>query len=483
MCLISALKFTLVAAAPVVAAGLVAGRFQGLVPSAAVVTTAILAIIASAGLGAWLGRRGTPAPTHAPPEPGTSTPVPAMDALAGRVAGLRAAARSLTSTSADLMTSAEKTSERAQSVAAAAEQVGANISTVAAGAEEMTAAIKEISTTTHEAAAVSATAATRSRQVDEAVQRLGKSSADIGSVVKAIAAIAEQTNLLALNATIEAARAGEAGRGFAVVASEVKQLARQTATATEDVGKRIAAIQDDSGTATAALAEIAKLIGRINELQQTSASAVEEQTATTAEMSRNIAEAAIAAKGIAQDIAAVADAVRTGGSGAMAVHELGNRLAAEADALGQPAGASTTGAGQGMDALVWGPRFFTGHGEIDAQHQELFNKVASLHAAMREGKGRKIIGELLVFLAAYTEEHFTAEESILQKAGYATLPQHQKLHHQLLAQVGEVKRRFDAGEALKTMEVSEFLADWLRTHILGHDHAYIPTLKKAGMIR
>ncbi|WP_308442113.1 methyl-accepting chemotaxis protein, partial [Planosporangium flavigriseum] len=127
------------------------------------------------------------------------------------------------------------------------------------------------------------------------VGRLGESSVEIGNVVKMITSIAEQTNLLALNATIEAARAGEAGKGFAVVATEVKDLAQETAKATEDISRRVQSIQTDSTAAVEAIAHIAEVIGQINSFQETIASAVEEQSATTSEMSRNVAEAATGA--------------------------------------------------------------------------------------------------------------------------------------------------------------------------------------------
>jgi methyl-accepting chemotaxis protein len=140
------------------------------------------------------------------------------------------------------------------------------------------------------------------------VAKLGESSAEIGNVVKVITSIAEQTNLLALNATIEAARAGEAGKGFAVVANEVKELAQETAKATEDIARRVQAIQGDTTAAVAAIGEISSIVAQISDRQTTIASAVEEQTATTTEMSRSVAEAAGGSGQIAENITGVSSA-------------------------------------------------------------------------------------------------------------------------------------------------------------------------------
>ena len=145
---------------------------------------------------------------------------------------------------------------------------------------------------------------------------LGISSQQIGQVVKVITTIAEQTNLLALNATIEAARAGEAGKGFAVVANEVKDLARETAKATEDIGSRIEAMQADADRAVTAISEIGSVIERIDHLQTTIAAAVEEQSVTTAEISRNISEATTGTAEIAENIVQVAQAAQSTAEGA-----------------------------------------------------------------------------------------------------------------------------------------------------------------------
>ncbi|WP_263731519.1 methyl-accepting chemotaxis protein [Cellulomonas sp. SG140] len=222
--------------------------------------------------------------------------------------GLAAGAEELTVAAAEIHSSATETAERSEVLAAAAEQVSSNVRTVAAATEEMSASIREIAQSTSTAVGIAAGAVSTARTANSTVARLGSSSTEIGNVVKLITSIAEQTNLLALNATIEAARAGEAGKGFAVVAGEVKDLARETAQATEDIGRRIEAIQADSQAAADAIAEVTGVIERINETQQTIATAVEEQTATTNEISRNISEAAQGADGIAESISAVAKA-------------------------------------------------------------------------------------------------------------------------------------------------------------------------------
>jgi len=157
--------------------------------------------------------------------------------------------------------------------------------------------------------------------------KLGESSAEIGNVIKTITAIAEQTNLLALNATIEAARAGELGKGFAVVASEVKDLAQETARATEDISKRVEAIQADTSGAVTAIAEISAVIARISEFQTTIASAVEEQTATTAEMNRSVGEAASGTGEIASNITGVAEAARITSQGVTETTQATSELA------------------------------------------------------------------------------------------------------------------------------------------------------------
>jgi len=235
----------------------------------------------------------------------------AMAGVAETSGTVASAAEELSAAGSQVAAGAEETSAQAGVVAAAAEQVSRNVQAVAAGAEQMGASIREIAQNAHEAAKVAERATGVAASTNEQVARLGVSSREIGDVVKVITSIAEQTNLLALNATIEAARAGEAGKGFAVVAGEVKELAQETARATEDIARRVEAIQADTDGAVAAIEQIGAIIAQINDFQMTIASAVEEQTATTNEISRSVTEAATGAGEIAANITGVADAAQT----------------------------------------------------------------------------------------------------------------------------------------------------------------------------
>ncbi|MDZ7962116.1 MAG: HAMP domain-containing methyl-accepting chemotaxis protein [Aulosira sp. DedQUE10] len=215
-------------------------------------------------------------------------------------------AEEFTAVSQEMTTNAEQTAEQATSASASAEQVNQNTTTVVTAVEEMNASIREIAKTVSQGAKVANEAVKTADRTNETIGKLGQSSVEIGKVIKVITSIAQQTNLLALNATIEAARAGDAGRGFAVVANEVKELAKQTANATEDISQRIEAIQTDTKGAVSAITQITEIINQINDLQSAIASAVEEQTATTNEIARNIAEAATGTSDIAKNIGIVA---------------------------------------------------------------------------------------------------------------------------------------------------------------------------------
>jgi methyl-accepting chemotaxis protein len=219
---------------------------------------------------------------------------------------LAGASQQLNAAAEGMRVNAETAAGQADEVVASAGAVASSVDTVATGSSQMESAIREIAHNATEAARVAGQAVTVAEATTKTVGKLGDSSQEIATVIKLINGIAEQTNLLALNATIEAARAGEAGKGFAVVASEVKELAQETARATEDISSRVEAIQADTAGAVDAISQISTVIAEINDFQATIAAAVEEQTATTNEMNRNVAEAASGSQGIAAAITGLA---------------------------------------------------------------------------------------------------------------------------------------------------------------------------------
>jgi methyl-accepting chemotaxis protein len=227
--------------------------------------------------------------------------------VANRSEALATQSQQLTQVAGALSATAAESADSAATATRAADEISGNVATVAAGTEEMSASIGEIARSTNEAVAVAGNATEVARTVTDTVTKLNESGRQIGEVAKVINSIAEQTNLLALNATIEAARAGDAGKGFAVVASEVKDLAQATGKATGNIEARISAIQNDTASVAEAIGQITEVIDRINGLQAIVASAVEEQSATTAEMGRSITEASTGSSSVARDVATVAD--------------------------------------------------------------------------------------------------------------------------------------------------------------------------------
>jgi len=240
-----------------------------------------------------------------------------MRTIAENASKLAGASTELTTTATQLATGAEETTAQSTTVAAAAtqmaanlsamaasgEQMSANVRTVSAAVEQMTASIGEVARNAEQAANVADNAARLAEGSNQRIGELGSAADEIGKVIEVIQDIAEQTNLLALNATIEAARAGEAGKGFAVVATEVKELAKQTAHATEDIGKRIQAIQAATSGAVQSIGEIGQVIRNVNEVSRTIAAAVEEQSVTTREIAKNVAHAASASDAVSQGVA------------------------------------------------------------------------------------------------------------------------------------------------------------------------------------
>jgi methyl-accepting chemotaxis protein len=280
--------------------------------------------------------------------------------IAQNATTLASSSEELSAVSGQMSSNAEETLAQSNVVSAASEQVSKNVQTVATAVEEMSASIKEIAKNATEGAKIASTAVHLANKTNDTIGKLGESSAEIGKVIKVITSIAQQTNLLALNATIEAARAGEAGKGFAVVANEVKELAKETAKATEDISQKIEAIQGDTKGAVDAIKQITGIISQMNDLSNSIAGAVEEQSATTNEMGRNVSEAAKGSSEIAQNTTAVAQAVQNTTEGAGNVQQAAAELSRMANELqqlvsqfqiddGQPSPASPIGPSQRLE--------------------------------------------------------------------------------------------------------------------------------------
>lgn len=223
---------------------------------------------------------------------------------------LATAASELTATATQMSSTADRTNSQSNDASSAASQVSAGVKTVAVNTEEMAASIKEIARSANESAEMSKQTLIRAQNTNKTITQLGISSQEIGNVIKVISSIAQQTNLLALNATIEAARAGDAGKGFAVVANEVKELAKQTAKATEDITNKIGAIQADSMAAVEAIAGISQAMDKLNSISGAIAASVEQQTATTNEVSRVVLESTKGVESIATTVRGVSMAAR-----------------------------------------------------------------------------------------------------------------------------------------------------------------------------
>lgn len=396
-------------------------------------------------------------------------------------------------------TASEEMSANMNSVATASEEAATNINIVSSSASQMQATLEEVSVNCDQAKTTSSEAAEQVEMAAGRVSYLGEAALEISKVTEVITEIAEQTNLLALNATIEAARAGEAGKGFAVVADEIKGLAGQTAKATKDIKERVERIQNYTDDTVRDVTRISEVITDVNSIVVNIAESVGEQSGNATEVARSMEQASVGIGEVNEKVSQSSHVASEISADIAGVNVVAEEMSATSTQLNQSANdlsglsaslrdmisvfkvdASASGVGlqahqEGKvvgDLMVWKKEYETGIAEVDGQHKKLVGLLNEQYRLMKGGGDNVRVAKVLQELADYAEYHFATEEKLFGGFSYAEEQEHRQHHRAATQKVKELQERFHEGNASLNMELLTFLTDWLEEHILSVDKQF-----------